>query len=60
MPAEYFAVMLAAVNTTKGMLLALTNSHRILMCVILEELFLLAADVPQLAPSSLSWYLVPY
>lgn len=60
MLAERFAVLLAAVNTTKGMPLTLTSSHRRLMCVILEELFLLAVDVPQLAPSSLSWYLLPY
>lgn len=58
--AECFAVLLAAVNTAKGMPLTLTSSHGRLMCVILEELFLLAADVPQLAPSSLSWYLFPY
>lgn len=59
MLAECFAVLIAAVITTMGMPLTLTGSHRRLMCVILEELFLLAADVPQLAPSSLSWYFVP-
>lgn len=60
MLAECFAVLLAAVNATKGMPLTLTHSHRRLMCVILEELCLLAAAVAKLAPSSLSWYLVPY
>jgi len=60
MHAECFAVSLAAVSTTKGMPLTLTSGHGRLMCVILEELFLLAADVAQLAPSSLSWYLVLY
>lgn len=60
MLAERFAVLLAAVITSEGMPLTLTSSHGILMCMTLEELFLLAADVPQLAPSSLSWYFVPY
>lgn len=59
MLAGYFAVLLAAVSTTKGMPLTQTSSHRRLICETLEELLLLAADVPQLAPSSLSWCLLP-